>query len=277
MYPFLSNIWNTFKEFNKDVDKNSDIYELYREKINYNPEEKLMHKKICVKIIRNIWSFYKNEYQRLCGSECCRYLNNWIYYVSKKHHLRRFIISLVLEVSNDKYFGPNPPISCIDYKYEENYKEPEKIIKLLNFQDNISIIKNTLLNENISMNCACQNYIYECINIYNELDRKYCSKPKEKSGVNKSVCEILDTFKTSYTNDLYNKEGIKEKTPSISSYVNSNNIVGCQEHIKKATVLSNKDENTGSSISRSVPTAVVTMIGVSSFLSLIYKVNITCT
>ncbi|KMZ77251.1 hypothetical protein PVIIG_05204 [Plasmodium vivax India VII] len=236
-----------------------------------------MHKKICVKIIRNIWSFYKNDYQSLCGSKCCIYLNNWIYYVSKKHHLRTFIISLILHDSNKNFPGPNPPISCIDYKYEEKYKEPEKIIKLLNFQDNISIIKNTLLSENISMNCAGQSYIYECINIYNELDRKYCSEPKEKSGVNKSVCDVLDKFKRSYMNDLYNKEGIEDKTPSISSSVNSKDIVGCQEQTEKETVLSSKDENTGSSISRSVPTAVVTMIGVSSFLSLIYKVNITCT
>ncbi|CAG9474619.1 unnamed protein product [Plasmodium vivax] len=121
------------------------------------------------------------------------------------------------------------------------------------------------------MNCACQNYIYECINIYNELDQKYCSIPEEKNGVNKSVCDVLDNFKRSYMNDLYNKEGIEDKTPSISSSVNSKDIVGCQEHTKKVTLLSNKDENTGSSISSSIPTAVVTIFGVSSFLSLIYK------
>ncbi|KMZ88608.1 hypothetical protein PVBG_04817 [Plasmodium vivax Brazil I] len=236
-----------------------------------------MHKKICVKFIKNIWSFYKNDYHSLCGSKGCIHLNNWIYYVLKKHHLRKFIISLILPESNEKFPGLNPPISCIDYKYEEKYKEPEKIIKLLNFQDNISIIEDTLLNENISMNCAGQNYIYECINIYNELDQKYCSKPEEKNGVNKSVCDVLDKFKTSYTNDLYNKEGIGNKTTSISSNTKLEDIESCQEYIKKATSLSVKGDKTGSSVSCSVSTDVVTMIGVSSFLSLIYKVNITCT
>ncbi|GAB69593.1 hypothetical protein PCYB_003420, partial [Plasmodium cynomolgi strain B] len=149
-----------------------------------------------------------NDYEYLCGNKCCRYLNNWIYYVSKKHHLRKFIISLIISESIDKYSGPNPQISCIDYKYEEKYKEPEKIIKLLNFQDNIQIILETLLDKVDSISCPAQIYLYECINIYRELDQNYCSNPEEMNEENKSICEILHKFKTSYTENLYNKKGI---------------------------------------------------------------------
>ncbi|KMZ76744.1 hypothetical protein PVIIG_05602 [Plasmodium vivax India VII] len=247
-YPFLNKIWNIYKDFNKPVTEYDHFSNIYSNNISYYSDDKEDQRDICVKILRNLSFFCNNNYEKLCSSTvCCKYLNYWISYVKKKHNLN------------------------------EKYKEPEKIIKLLNFQDNIQIFLETLKDKDASISCPAQIYLYECIIIYNASYQTYCSKPVEKNGVNKSVCEILDKFKTSYTNELYNKEGIEDKTPSISSNTKLEDIESCQEYIKKATSLSVKGDKTGSSISYSVSTAVVSMIGVSFFLSLIYKVNITCT
>ncbi|GAB69544.1 hypothetical protein PCYB_002930 [Plasmodium cynomolgi strain B] len=269
---FEDNIWNIYKDFNKDVN-DYYFYNIYSNNILYDSDDKENYRDICVKILRNLYSFYNNNYDNMCSStECCKYLNYWMSYVKKKHNLSDKLLQATL-VGASFYFSPNEPDSCLEYTLDEKYKEPEKIIKLLYFLDNISIIKNTLLHKNISMNCAGQSYIYECINIYSELDEKYCSKADEKNGVNKSVCEILDKFKTSYTEDFYNKAGIADKTPALSSYINIKDIVGCQEYIGKEKSFFDKGDNSGSSISYSVSTAVGTMAGASSILALLYKVT----
>ncbi|KMZ95761.1 hypothetical protein PVMG_05360, partial [Plasmodium vivax Mauritania I] len=92
---------------------------------------------------------------------------------------------------------------CPYYSYDTNYIEPINIIKLQNFNDYINIIVSTMKNKVEAHYSLCQKYICECVNIYKSMFKAHCSHEHTTDIKLKKTCDMLSTFKSTYTTFLY--------------------------------------------------------------------------
>ncbi|KMZ77255.1 hypothetical protein PVIIG_05208 [Plasmodium vivax India VII] len=196
--------------------------------------------------------------------------------------------------------GINKDHRCSYYAYDNSYLEPTKIVELKIFHDNIHVIVDTLLHEYEINMINLQKYICKYVNIYKELNSTYCSHNVKSTAKHEDTCNFLEKFRTSYMSYLYNKLDKKEVIPSLDD-VEKEYTQKCfpstlnvpvtaplendaheshpsaedlgEERNEYSSARPYNVEIPGSSMSRTVSTAVGTMAGASSIIALLYKVT----
>ncbi|GAB69988.1 hypothetical protein PCYB_007370, partial [Plasmodium cynomolgi strain B] len=178
-YPFLNKIWKLYEEFNKTVD-NSDNYKYYYDetckgimKLVENDEER--YKDICIKLLRNLGIFSSETNTAKYNSERCRNLNSWLYYIIKDYDVQQDAFTKIFDVSNGILEKRVNHPYCSYYLYKDKYHDPNKIIKLINLQEYVYDILSILNNKDDENQCSCLKFIYECANIYKEMNKIYCN------------------------------------------------------------------------------------------------------
>ncbi|KMZ89719.1 hypothetical protein PVMG_04549 [Plasmodium vivax Mauritania I] len=226
----------------------------------------------CIKLIRNLVS--PSDYTKVHSprGERCNSLNYWIYHNLEDLKLSQKFINDIFTESEDLINGYTNKRICLNL-YNESLKESQKIIKLLYLQDNIEIFLKKMKNKGDEDYCICENYIYECVNIYKSMSKLYCSNEDDRLKNHKSTCGALTAFKDAYMAFLFTEEDMSNKIPSLIED-NANNLIKCEPKEKKIEFQAVEGSQSGGSKTLTTQTVVGTMAGASSVLALLYKVNI---
>ncbi|SBT59529.1 PIR Superfamily Protein [Plasmodium ovale wallikeri] len=135
-----------------------------------------------------------------------------------------------------EFFNSN---NCIYYYYNTNYIEPEKVIKLKNFIENIDSIKSILEKRENTNYCSRHRYIYECINICRDINKKYCNKEDDKKI---RTCGRVSNFLSTYISYLPGGSQISNKIESVT-FTEKEYLGECAPSEEAETVTSDKVDN----------------------------------
>ncbi|KMZ99307.1 hypothetical protein PVNG_02190 [Plasmodium vivax North Korean] len=227
------------------------------------------YKNVCMKLMKNLGVYPDDMTPKNLSNKHCNTLNYWLYYVQDKVKIPAELIKTIFEQSNEMVPSDSNQYKCVN-KYDEKIKDPLELIKLYNLQDNIEIFLSTLKQKGTHDYCSCKKYIYACVNIYKNMNEKYCTDPVDSD--NQNTCDKLSNFKNFYTKELYEKLEKGENIPSLLSEENEP-FEGClpaQDSVRETTT---KHSNSHSSTTGGVTTALCTIACASSVLALLYKVN----
>ncbi|GAB69887.1 hypothetical protein PCYB_006360 [Plasmodium cynomolgi strain B] len=274
--PFLDDIW---KKYNSDVAANysNDSYILlssydYITNINGCENEK---KDICRKLLRNLKELYNSNYKEEDFTKYCNNINHWLYYELKKHKINDDTINIIFKESYQPNDNEQVSPFCNYLTFYEGLFEPEKLVMLSIFNNNIPDNKEHLI-KNIDSNIySCENFINECVKIYKTMQEHYCSKRITENHIKNTTCKMLNMFREYYKENLC-KKIINHELSEFCSYTPTNIIEDSSseesESVQDFPIQINQSDP---SIIQSVPLALGVMAGISSLLVLIYKVNIT--
>ncbi|KMZ99255.1 hypothetical protein PVNG_02138 [Plasmodium vivax North Korean] len=279
-YPFLKNIWTQYEEFDKPVNYDDEQDDDYNNILKYEDTCKVVirntnnHNKkyndFCMKLIRNLGPYSKDKKLYNPSQERCNTLNYWLYYKIVDLKFPENFLKEIFEEANKIATGISNIYVC-QYTYNEQIKDPEKIIKLLNFNDNIDKIQKILKGQINNEYCLCEEYINECVKIYKSMKNMYCSGSPVKV-TNRDTCSHLDTFDTTYTTFLINEQQLRDGIPSLTS--SNNEYIGKCRTTQRIPVLNPSQQDSSDNPKKiSVTGTIGTMAGVSSILALLYKVN----
>ncbi|KMZ77252.1 hypothetical protein PVIIG_05205 [Plasmodium vivax India VII] len=160
-YPFLNNIWDLYDSFDKPVVGGSkEIYDLICKLATDSlHNDKTEYYNICMKILRNLDLNGGNQVEGVTHSIRCNHVNNWLYNSKDKINLsNKNIMDRIFDLSGTLTKG-NKRYECLYYSYDENYEDPINIIRLRIFDDNMEIIKNTLMRKGQQNYNFCQKYM----------------------------------------------------------------------------------------------------------------------
>ncbi|KMZ77350.1 hypothetical protein PVIIG_06552 [Plasmodium vivax India VII] len=214
--------------------------------------------------MRNLDPHFNVGERSISYSDRCSNLNNWLYYNKDKKNIKKYIIDRIFYLSRTLRSNINS-YACLYYSYDENYEDPINIIRLKMFDDNMEIIKSTLMSRGQQNYNLFQKYVCECVNIYNKLNKLYCSESNAQHGKRKNTCDMLQALKISYDQYLTSDSEISPKIPSLEA-TEDELLTKCP------SIQVDLDDHSGSSTSK-IPATIGTMAGVSSVFALLYKVN----
>ncbi|KMZ89690.1 hypothetical protein PVMG_04520 [Plasmodium vivax Mauritania I] len=275
IYPFLNKIWNLYESFDKSVEENDNkrVYEAFCNHITVKlGQDKDRYDSFCLKLMRNLDPSVEAGGRSITYSDRCSNVNNWFYYtIDKKKTYDNDIIYRIFDLSRYIRSGNNN-YGCTYYSYDTEYKDPINTIHLKIFTDNMEIIQQTLLNNDEPNNTLCQKYVCECVNIYQKMNKSYCSDPSARHGENKPTCDMLNALKTSYNSYLSPNPVISPKIPSLEAR-EGELLAKCPSIQAQNSLQAVADDHSGISTSSKIPATIGTMAGVSSIFALLYKVN----
>ncbi|KMZ99257.1 hypothetical protein PVNG_02140 [Plasmodium vivax North Korean] len=302
-YPFKNTVWDTYNEFDKDVDDHdvnkNNFYVLCNQIINNSKGDLSTHTNICMKLMRNLGVYslddkiYKPNYDR------CNILYNWIYNLISKNIITYSVINKCFVEYNSYMNGISNDKRCYHFLYDKIY-EPINITLLDIFDNNTPIIKETLMNQDESISTPCRKYVCKCVKIYDDMHQKYCMKGESGNEKYQNTCSRLNNFKDTYTLFFQNNHHLKDIIPSLDNIKNTY-MPKCQKYVQEKPVqpsdaeerhthppltkpedenrqepkslITPGDENKGNHMSSTVSTTIGTVAGASSILALLYKVN----
>ncbi|KMZ77240.1 hypothetical protein PVIIG_05193 [Plasmodium vivax India VII] len=237
-------VWDTYKEFDNPVDGDQykPRYEAFcnplMQQLHNSKEE---HKNFCLKLLRNFGHYSENSKFLKFSSKDCNYLNNWVYNSIKKYSIPDKIITECFDDFKSNMQGIGKKDMCLYFPYEDNYKEAMNIIILDIFQSNIDIVIDIVGRENSQTDFRMQNYICECVNIYKEMNKKYCSNTYDEDQKKKLTCISLNTFKGTYDSFLFSTQHKKYKIPSLYN-VEEDYLNMCEKKAPKLALTSQMSE-----------------------------------
>ncbi|SBS99089.1 PIR Superfamily Protein [Plasmodium ovale curtisi] len=271
-YPFLNKIWDLYKEFDEPANEygHPDYDEICSHIIQGKYEHLRKDKELCTKLLRNIWLISDYHDDNVIKPVFCNYLNMWLYYHLRIYNFPDELISKFFEIGKGLVEDLPESYNCVyDLPVDRNFEDPEKVMKLNNFVDNIDTIETCLLNKDDQNNCACLKYLYECGSIYNNLNKKYCNTYYDKTFVNKTLCKELETFRTTYDSDIAGNTYISKKLPPLSKI---DNIYLAHCALEEKSWLSHDDDNSVfNQVFRNIPSVVGGMMGTSVLSLIMYK------
>ncbi|SCO65484.1 hypothetical protein PVT01_030029900 [Plasmodium vivax] len=273
-YPYLDNIWRAYEDYDNAVNAGNDLYLFYLKDVTYTGE-KNNYTNICVKLLRNLTTLLGDTYKGLDKYEYCIYLYHWVYHRIKKSDIPGLLLSSIFnEFESKKLEGKTN--MCPYAIYENISKESDEIIKLNIFNRNINTIRGILMNQVQSKNCKFQEFIHNCVNIYNKVNNKYCKPGIQKNEPNEDICSIVREFSSGYTSYILEKQKeIKIKLPSLSNTDSEGhpitNIDGCPSYGNQEESHSNNNDQPDSTVLHNVPKILGTMAGISSIIAMSYK------
>ncbi|SBT01989.1 PIR Superfamily Protein [Plasmodium ovale curtisi] len=272
-YPFFNNIWNLYGKFNEPVNENgypsyTDLCKLISS--NYR-EDTQKHNDVCMKVLRNLWLISDYPDKDMINSVRCTYLNMWLYYQSKINKFPDDFINQIFFISKGMLDVLPDSYECTyDSSYEKKFEEPENIIKLNNFVDNVEIVESALLGERGINYLKCLNYVKECVNIYSEMKATYCMNEDDINNRFKDTCEELSTFKNMYMSVLYNSVQEDEIVPDLSSIPLVPRVRLSHEQRDKASISSERDDSVNT-VTGTISTVGGSVVGMGTFLLLMYQ------
>lgn len=232
--------------------------------ITEDNSDKSLKMEFCMKLLRNLMSLSKVKITGMNTNDRCRNLNDWLFYQTEKLMIKENIISEIFDALNKLPNGLVNSNNCIYYYYNTNYIEPEKVIKLNNFIENIDSIKSTLEKRENTNYCLCQRYIYECINICREINKKYCNNEDDRKI---RTCGRVSNFLSTYISYLPGGSQISNKIEYVT-FTEKEYLGECAPNEEAEAVASDKVDN------HVVGSVTGTLAGTCLSLLALYKVNI---
>ncbi|KMZ89694.1 hypothetical protein PVMG_04524 [Plasmodium vivax Mauritania I] len=272
-YPFLKNAWTSYVEFEKPVEENDDPSGFYRTTCDFitrlTVKDARKYKDFCMKLLKNLGAYSTDQKVINSNPERCKNIHSWLYYFIMKYNIPNDFIQ--------KCFDQSKPLDgvdaikhiCLYTPYKKVINIADDMLKLTIFVDNISSIQNTLKNEKDKYNCLGRKFLYECFNIYKNLNDEYCSNGRINDTMN--ICPKLDEFKSYYGPYISTLSNLPDKIKSLNSEGIQFTEV-CPLNESESKLVSGEFNSTGSSGPSSTTTALSTMAGVSSALAILYKV-----
>lgn len=263
-----------YGKFNEPVNENgypsyTDLCKLISS--NYR-EDTQKHNDVCMKVLRNLWLISDYPDKDMINSVRCTYLNMWLYYQSKINKFPDDFINQIFFISKGMLDVLPDSYECTyDSSYEKKFEEPENIIKLNNFVDNVEIVESALLGERGINYLKCLNYVKECVNIYSEMKATYCMNEDDINNRFKDTCEELSTFKNMYMSVLYNSVQEDEIVPDLSSIPLVPRVRLSHEQRDKASISSERDDSVNT-VTGTISTVGGSVVGMGTFLLLMYQV-----
>ncbi|CAG9474575.1 unnamed protein product [Plasmodium vivax] len=269
-------MYDTFAETLNDEDNRKHSNACNRLSIYKNDlvEE---HKNACKVLLRNSILLYDKNYENEVFIKYCDILYIWLYFDTKNNKLYPSIIDQIFKGSIQKVSGSTQKKPCPYFSFNENLHEPENLMILRLFNDNIETLKKILNNINESNNCSCLKYVYDCIKIYKDMYRDYCSGEKKTQNLkNINTCKIVDDFGTKYSSNIYDRYYAIYKLRSLSdindmSKATSTYIADCSLDGKRQNFYYNNDNQLDSYTQSNVTKVLGSTIGISSFLAISFK------
>ncbi|KMZ89763.1 hypothetical protein PVMG_04593 [Plasmodium vivax Mauritania I] len=238
------------------------------------------YRKMCKKLFRNLLLLADRNYKGSNFFKYCDMLYIWIYFEIKKKRLTSSIIEetfkQLVKIITDKLRKK----SCSYFSFSEKLEEPEKLIKLRILEHNTSTFQNILNYTSDPNNCPCLKYVYECINIYIDMNNRLCATLEDKNTTNQGTCDILKNFNTSYSTYIQNVNGGTYQLPFLSDTTTATHtltdthLTRCSANNQNTVLDSGIADQSSRPKQISISTALSTMVGIPPFLALIYKVNI---
>ncbi|GAB69651.1 hypothetical protein PCYB_004000 [Plasmodium cynomolgi strain B] len=230
-FPFLSEVWSTFNDFDKNVDHNRYNYnKLCTFILKKEYEDLSMYNDFCMKVMRNLgyYSMENNSYN--FTEERCTILYNWIYNSIIKNQTTVDVVNKILKPPYGNIFNNRIMERCSFKSYDEFYKEPIKITLL-----DIFIYKtpniDTLFKTNGKNKLYAQKFICECVKICKYMNEKYCPNEEGTSEDYRNTCLKLKSFKALYMSSLYNVNYSSPIIPSLDN-IDVDLSSKCPEHEK---------------------------------------------
>ncbi|KMZ89692.1 hypothetical protein PVMG_04522 [Plasmodium vivax Mauritania I] len=246
----------------------------------FNTDNKGVYKQICKKLARNLLLLADSDYEDGKFSKHCDMLYIWMYFKIEKKGLFNSIFEKIFQEFVHIIRTKLSKKSCSYFSFNKKLQEPEELIKLRIFEHNTSTLQNILNKISDPDNCSCLEYVYDCINIYNDMNNRFCATNENKQITYKDTCDILKKFNTSYTTFSHNVNGRIYELPILHDITTAtrtpivNHVPICLSNKQKQVLDSGADYHSSRPKQISISTSLSTMIGIPHFLALIYKVNI---
>lgn len=136
-------------------------------------------------------------------NERCTYFNMWLYYQAEKYKIPENLIEKIFNIVEDIAIINLEKNSICKYdSYKKKNIEPEKIIVLNTFLDNIYTVKTILDNQDKENFYSCKKYVTECAAIYEQMNAMYCSDDVNREDKFRNICQELQTFELMYSSVL---------------------------------------------------------------------------
>ncbi|KMZ88601.1 hypothetical protein PVBG_04810 [Plasmodium vivax Brazil I] len=275
IFTYTREIFKLYDRLDEPLDANhtnQNILNLCDNYDTFNVTFNQHHKSICKKLLRNL--FLCNTLRSDEFTNCSSNIYVWLYFQINKSRIADHIIQKIFELPNSRK-NDGPKYNCCPYfSFHDNIHNPENLMKLRIFNDNIDSFRNMLKDEQKSDDCSLRIFVYKCIMIYRYMYSKYCSNGKDREKKNKNSCEIINNFNTLYSSYINKENGIIHNFPELSSTTITNVIDGCSSHEYTGDSTFGESPQTGTSLTQNISRAFGAMVGIPPFLALIYKVNI---
>ncbi|KMZ88598.1 hypothetical protein PVBG_04807 [Plasmodium vivax Brazil I] len=295
---FINKIWTLYDEFNETIvnlkDEKDNSVSMCEQIMQDVHDKKEWYKIICIKLIKNLGAFsiVMNKDKNKYNPERCKNLNSWLYYITKHSNVDQNVIKNIFEHSNNIIGKDNEEHHCINSFYMDIYNKPDDIIMLINLEEYKNDILKILKDNKHDNHCSCLKFIFECANIYREMKNINCTDPRG-STKKSNTCSKLQKFYTFYTSNISTVVELNEKLLSLDAAEKEHiticpSDIGKQKQELKAVQrqeqgsglgqdAQSKDsmdsaQQSGSTIPLNGTALVGTMIGIPSFLALMYRV-----
>ncbi|GAB69967.1 hypothetical protein PCYB_007160, partial [Plasmodium cynomolgi strain B] len=203
-------------------------------------------KNVCKNLYRNLKLLYSGSSEE--SDKYCNNINNWLYYETKEDNVSDDTITRIFDALNGTIEKKEISV-CPYYTFNKELFEPENLVMLGIFNDNIEILKEIYKEKIESDDCSFKRYISNCIKIY------------------KSACKNLENNRQlSTSDDKKDCENFKE---------NYSQLTDIKTKYGNIPTLDSKDIENFFSCSMTITTTAVTgiMAGIFSLLGLTYKVG----
>ncbi|SCO65497.1 VIR protein [Plasmodium vivax] len=247
---------------------NQEILNLCDKYDTFNTELTTKQTNTCKKLIRNLLlcnTLNEHNFINFCSN-----LYVWLYFETKKSGISNDIIKKIFDLPKLREKGVIKFMYCPYDTYNDQRHDPEDLMKLSIFNDNVGTFQSMLMNSNMSNDCSLKKYVYECVDIYNKTHEDYSSLQYCNSSPEEYACGIIQAFNSKYTSHIRNKGGIIHEFPELSSNtpLDLNDMCPLDE-IEPDT----RPEETqqGTPTTQGASTALSAMVGIPPFLILMYK------
>ncbi|SCA81954.1 hypothetical protein, conserved, partial [Plasmodium vivax] len=270
-YKFLGEIYKLYDDLDQSVVENhpnKDIINLCDNYDTFNVTFNQHQKSICKKILRNL--FLCNSSNTDNFTNCCSNIYVWLNFELNKSKIANYIIENIFKLPKSRG-NVGSIYYCPYFSFHDNMHNPENLMKLRIFNDNIDTFQNMLKDVQKSNDCSLKIFVYKCIEIYRDMYPKYCSNGKDREKKNKNSCEIINNFNTLYSSYINKENGTIHNFPELSSTTITNVIDGCSSHEYTGDSTFGESPQTGTSLTQNISRAFGAMAGIPPFLALIYK------
>ncbi|KMZ77260.1 hypothetical protein PVIIG_05213 [Plasmodium vivax India VII] len=300
-YPFLEEVWKTYKKFDNTTDVGSSVYDVtcsdyILKKID---EESIKYKGFCIKLMKNLRYYSTDGENYNLTKERCNILFNWMYKLMNEQNIKTNVINKIFERYDDDMNSVGNKNKCYFYP-DIIIHEPINITLLDIFDDKMPAIETALTDIDISNSARGVKYVCECAKIYRYMNDKYCLNGKADIKENSSTCSRLKDFRDSYMWVLYSKDYLSPIIPSLDNidqdlllkcsekekrlqldsdarapqgsyteHSSTEEVEGAKPYLEMDTTLGNADNQ----MRKTITTTIGTVAGASSLLAFLYKIR----
>ncbi|KMZ77089.1 hypothetical protein PVIIG_05523 [Plasmodium vivax India VII] len=244
-YQFLGDILNLYDKLDQAVVENDqypDILNLCGRGTLFEKDHTGEYKKFCKKLLNNLLLLTKDDYGGNNFLKYCDILYMWMYFEIKKNDIPDDITKPIFDNSIMMIDEKLSKTTCPYFNFNDKIYEPTKLINLHIFNNNVDTIQRLLKNRDMSKYCYLKKYVYECVNIYKEMNKTNSFPPDCRGSQHKYACDITNKFYNSYTSKIFNNRGISHEFPQLSSDTALNDIVDCPLEESKYDTGSNETQ-----------------------------------